>query len=131
MSPEQRKAAGFGQAPTVMKAVLGFSGVVFVLLIGTCLFGPAKPKAPETPKEVVYNSEWDGSVTQVEQYLKRSLNDADSYEAVEWSPVQKKGDGSYIVRHKYRAANGFGAKILVNEIFTLDARGNVISQERI
>ena len=33
--------------------------------------------------EKVYNSSWDGSVRQVEKYLKRTLKDPDSYQSIE------------------------------------------------
>lgn len=72
----------------------------------------------------VYNSEWDGSVYPVVLYLKKNLKDPDSYEAIEWSKVQKTDDG-YIVRHKYRAKNSFGGYVIQNNIFYLNEKGHV------
>lgn len=73
----------------------------------------------------VYNNSWDGSVSQVEQYLKNNLKDPDSFEAIEWSNVQKESDGSFFVRCKYRAKNSFGGYVIENKIFYLDAQGTV------
>lgn len=77
-------------------------------------------------KEVVYNSSWDGSVKQVKDYLKKNLKDPDSYESIEWSDVVKQSDGTFRVRHKYRAKNSFGGYVIENQLFVLDNNGNVI-----
>jgi hypothetical protein len=61
------------------------------------------------------SSEWDGRVDPVVKYLKRNLNDYDSSEFVEWSPVTKvevKGEPFWVVRLKLRAKNAFGGFIL-------------------
>lgn len=73
----------------------------------------------------IQNSPWDGSVYQVENYLKENLKDPDSYQSIEWSSVVEK-DGNYQVRHKYRAKNSFGGYVVENCIFTLSKEGNVI-----
>lgn len=72
----------------------------------------------------VYNSEWDGSVYPVKLYLKKNLKDPDSYEAIEWSKVQKTNEG-YMVRHKYRAKNSFGGYVIENKVFYLNKKGHV------
>ena len=65
-----------------------------------------------TTKEVVSNSAWDGSVFKVEEFLKNQyLKDPDSYKGIEWSKVEIFPDNpkyKYMVRHKFRAKNGFG-----------------------
>lgn len=66
------------------------------------------------------NSGWDGSVRCVDQYLKQTLNDYDSAEYVEWSPVIRMDtkEGPYwAVRLKLRATNAFGGKILKEVLF--------------
>lgn len=78
-----------------------------------------------TPKAEVKNNKWNGGVKQVEDYLKRTLRDPDSYESIEWSEVKQKDDG-YYVRHKYRAKNGFGGNVITNQLFHLDFNGNVV-----
>jgi hypothetical protein len=76
-------------------------------------------------KPKIQNSAWDGSVWQVEDYLKKNLKDPKSYESIEWSKVIEDGD-KYRVLHKYRAKNSFGGYVIEECIFTLDEDGNVI-----
>ena len=73
----------------------------------------------------IENSTYDGSVSKVEAYLKSNLKDDKSYESVEWSNVTPTDNG-YMVRHKYRAKNSFGAYELVNQVFYLDNNGAVL-----
>lgn len=75
----------------------------------------------------VCNSEWDGSVYQVEKYLESTLKDPDSYQSVEWSKVISMKDGNFAVRHKYRAKNSFGGYVLSEQLFMLTPSGSVIS----
>ena len=77
--------------------------------------------------EVVTNSAWDASVSQVKDYLEKNLRDPNSTEYVEWSKVVKKEDGTFMVRCKYRSKNGFGGMVNANQVFYLDAEGNVTS----
>jgi hypothetical protein len=66
------------------------------------------------------NSEWDGRVDPVVEYLKDNLNDYDSSEFVEWSPVTKlevKGEPFWVVRLKLRAKNAFGGYVLKNTFY--------------
>ncbi len=74
---------------------------------------------------VVANSAWDGSVHQVERYLKQNLKDPGSFEAIEWSPVVKGANDSFMVRVKYRAKNSFGGYAIEQKVFRLDASGTV------
>jgi hypothetical protein len=65
----------------------------------------------EKPK----SSGWDGRVQPVVSYLRKTLNDYDSSEFVEWSPVAKVHIGKepyWGVRLKLRAKNAFGGYIL-------------------
>lgn len=73
----------------------------------------------------VQNSAWDGSVVQVEQWLKKSLRDPDSFEAVTWGRV-KKTESGYQVTLTYRAKNGFGGVNVTNAVFLLSEDGVVI-----
>lgn len=52
-------------------------------------------------------------------YLKRVLNDPDSFEEVSWSKVEETELG-YTITHTFRAKNGFGAKILNQKTFYLN-----------
>lgn len=56
----------------------------------------------------------------VVEYLKNNLNDYDSSEFVEWSPVAKlevKGEPFWVVRLKLRAENAFDGYILKNAFY--------------
>lgn len=106
---------------------------VIVLCIGGCfamyaIKGSRSSTTKKEHSEVVYNSSFDGSVAQVEKYLEKNLKDPDSYEAIEWSDVKKVEGQShrFVVRHKYRAKNGFGGMKIENKLFYLDGSGNVI-----
>jgi hypothetical protein len=89
--------------------------------------------APSDPVTLpaVYNSDLDGSVSQVKSYLKHNLADPDSYEAIEWSPVVSDTGAAatyrYAVRHKYRAKNSYGGYEVRDDIFFLDSTGGVLS----
>lgn len=86
-----------------------------------------KSSSSSSTKEVVENSAWDGSISQVKSWLKNNLRDPDSLQFIEWSPAQKLNDGSFMVRTKFRAKNGFGGYEVNNKLFHLDSSGNVIS----
>lgn len=90
----------------------------------------AKVKEAERLASIpVKSSDWDGSVHQVTDYLRKNLRDWDSYESIDWSPVAELNAGNtrYSVRHKYLAANGFGGMAIENQVFFMDASGNVIA----
>lgn len=70
------------------------------------------------------SSPWDGSVGQVYNYLKENLKDPDSYQSIDWSPINSISTG-YAVRHKYRSKNSFGGYVISNQLFTMDKNGNV------
>lgn len=67
---------------------------------------------------------WKGNVIEVEQYIKRHLNDPGSYQSANWGLVSR-GCGGYRVRHAYRARNAFGGMVLVEQEFDLDHNGIV------
>ena len=77
-------------------------------------------------RAVVFNSASNGSVFQVERYLKASLKDPASLEFVEWSPVKPGSNNDFEVRVKYRAKNGFGGYAVEQKVFRLDASGAVV-----
>lgn len=117
-------------------AWVAFFSIVFLIFF---LIGQSKPggrKASPTTATAsdsdrpIRNSAWDGSVHQVERYLKTVLRDPSSLEYVEWSPVvdidQGEFKGHYLVRCKYRAKNAFGGYVLNNDAFVLDAEGTVL-----
>ncbi|HTD39189.1 MAG TPA: hypothetical protein VK671_01115 [Mucilaginibacter sp.] len=63
----------------------------------------------------------------VKNYLKTHLDDPNSYESVNFSPVQLvidkttgKSAGWWEINHTYRAKNGFGGLIMKTECFSID-----------
>lgn len=66
------------------------------------------------------NAGWNGKVFCVDHYLKQTLNDYDSSEYLEWSPVVRtelKGEPYWAVKLKLRAKNAFGAYIVKDVVF--------------
>lgn len=89
--------------------------------------GSEECSSSEQNEEIVSNSGFDASVWQVKNYLKKEyLLDPRSYEGIEWGAVNKKDNGGYWVRHKYRAKNRFGGYVIENKVFHLDASGKVV-----
>lgn len=76
-------------------------------------------------QEIVMNSPWDASVSQVKSWLKTNLKDPGSLEFIEWSKVSKTNDGGFTVRVKYRAKNSFGGYVVENKVFFLNSSGTV------
>lgn len=104
----------------------GFLVALLILFSGAAFISSVLHWQKSSPPEIVQNSKWDGSVSQVEGYLKVNLKDPKSFEAIEWSEVVKTGKG-YMVRCKYRAKNSFGGYAIENKVFMLDQKGSVIS----
>jgi hypothetical protein len=74
-------------------------------------------------------SNWDSSVQTVEDYLEKTLHDPSSYESVEWYKLTRteyRGDSYWAVRHKYRARNRFGGRVLKDEVFLMENKGKVV-----
>jgi hypothetical protein len=103
--------------------------IVFIIYLISSFLPSTSPNknktSTSTPHEIVYNSSWDGSVSQVKTWLKANLKDPRSLEFVEWSPVSKTNDGGFMVRVKYRAKNSFGGYVVENKVFFLNSVGTV------
>ena len=96
--------------------------IITVLIVGYVINAKEHPNDDE---QIVYNGP-DGEVYQVVNYLKQNyLQDPDSYQSIEWSELTK-GSQKYMVRHKFRAKNGFGGYVVENKIFYLNLEGEVI-----
>jgi hypothetical protein len=61
-------------------------------------------------------SELDGSVKIVKDYIKSNAKDSSSIDFVEWSKVSSMGD-NWVVRCKYKGTNSFGAVVTENVWF--------------
>jgi hypothetical protein len=75
-------------------------------------------------RTVIINSPWNGIIRQAERHLKKSLHDADSFKALEWSPVVENKKG-YQVRCKFRAKNVLGIYAIQSKTVFLNKAGEV------
>lgn len=81
------------------------------------------PSEPE-----IANSEWDGSVSQVKDWMRENLKDPDSVQYISWGKVENGPDGTKSVVVKYRAKNSFGGYDIETTAFSLDPHdGHVIA----
>lgn len=78
--------------------------LTIVLLLASC--SSDSSQKDEVSKPIVFNSEYDGSVYQVEHALKETLKDPDSYQSMDWSPV-------FInpAFHEYKCYNPISTKV--------------------
>ena len=107
---------------------------IIVSIAVAAIIGYCSPDSTESrsDEDVVYNSVIDASVWQVKKFLKEELlKDPGSYEGIEWSAVNKESDGTYWVRHEFRAKNSFGGYVVYNMIFYLNSDGNVFDWREI
>lgn len=90
--------------------------------------GPSPVLAGQDPSGsvsgAVINSPWNGSVEQVERYLKRHMHDADSMEFIEWGAVRQTRQG-YEVRCTFRSRNVLGKVATQSKNFMLTPEGEV------
>lgn len=102
--------------------------IVLLLLVGFIYITQSDNSSTTStpPAEIVSNSAWDGSVSQVKSWLKKNLKDPGSLEFIEWFKVVKNSDGGFMVKVKYRAKNSFGGYVVETKLFALDSSGNVI-----
>src|ERR1019366_2379635 len=108
LTPENVLSIKEQQAAQQKKRGIGCLVIVAIFVALIIIGRSSKENEPSSPTHaVVENSQWDGSVRQVKDWLKGHVRDPDSLEYIEWSPLLKNGDG-YMVRVKYRAKNGFG-----------------------
>lgn len=73
-------------------------GLLLFMLITNVI---SKSNSSNQNNEIVRNSPYDGSVSQVEDYLEKTLKDPDSYQSIEWSEVKRSSStgAKYFVRH--------------------------------
>ena len=82
---------------------------------------------PYETSSIVYNSSWDGSVRQVENWFKRNLKDPKSVDVIDWYEVKKNDQQKfYIVKCDFRAKNSFGGYVVHHYNFYIDFSGNMI-----
>lgn len=134
MTPAQKRQDGTQTVPSAPKSdtmvnvsvVLVLVAVVWFIfsLISNAREARIREAAAAPLVEVVSNSAWDGSVSQVEQWLQRNLKDPRSFEAIEWGKVVKTDTG-FLVRCRYRAKNSYGGYAIEEQFFALSPSGAV------
>lgn len=122
---------GVGACGCLAAVIILFFLVIVMMGISGGGSSRSHSASTSTGDSLLQNSSWDGSVYRVKEHLKKSLKDPDSYESIEWSKVQKLDDGTFSVRHKFRAKNSFGGFTIENHIFTYDSSGNILTDTKI
>lgn len=118
---------GTDEKSNTVKAVIFVAASFFIVVIGVRFMSySAKHPIEDQSKEIVHNLSLDGSVPQVESWLKKNLKDPNSFKAIEWSKVIKNANG-YFVRCKYRAKNSFNGYTVDNKLFMLNQSGEVVT----
>ena len=119
---------------------LSLPAKAFIIIFGLAFLSPLLGKtghhnqranqnqAIRSEIDTVRNNPLDGSVHQVERYLKKRLKDPESFEPIEWSqviriPIEAKSPYQYMVQCKYRARNSFGGFVIDEKVFFLDENG--------
>lgn len=88
-------------------------------------FFPKQTEASSRKEKIALQfSSFDGSHTNLEQFIKDKMNDPDSYEHIQTIDIDK---GTYlIVTTRFRGKNAFGAKIINVVKAKVDLDGNVL-----
>lgn len=83
----------------------------------------ARVRRIERSREIVY-ARSDGSVSQIERYLRTNLKDPDSLDFIKWvGPVLT--DNAWTVMVTYRAKNSFGGYVIESYMFIMDLDGRI------
>ena len=111
--------------------IVGVIGLFWVVVLfsdndsnidSTQQLSPEEKAAVAEIGEKPENSDWDGAVEPVTDFLKSHLKDPYSVKYEEWSPVELyeyEGMQYWAVRCKYRAKNSFGAYNLYHQVFLI------------
>jgi len=106
----------------------GVACAISLIMLGI-LFITKPPNSEESdnasPVGQVSQSSWDGSVSQVKDWLKANANDPSSLQYAGWN-LSKLGNGDFDVVVQYRAKNGFGALTLHRGDFILSPDGTIL-----
>ena len=117
------------EASTGCLIIIGLM-IVLSIMFGACpRSGSSSSNRDATNKYNTSNSSWDSSVPCVEEYLKNTLHDPDSYKSYKWSKFEKKPNGTYKVAHEYGAKNRFGGMVREAKWFTYNAKGEILKVE--
>ena len=100
---------------------LGIAGIAWVFYAGQS----AAPPLPATTMPVVFNTQYDGSVWQINDWLKKTAKDPASLKVVHWGKVVDLPDG-FMVHVRFKARNAAGTDVLSDKVFKLDMSGDIV-----
>jgi len=101
--------------------VLGAAGIYWLFYTAKT----AAPPLPATPMSVVFNTQYDGSVWQIKDWLKKHADEPSSLKVLHWGKVVDLNDG-YLVHVKFEAKNKSGAYVVSDKVFKLDKSGTIV-----
>lgn len=92
--------------------IYSMGGLILILFAVTLMFGESNQSIEKIRDEQVQELFFaDGRNYQVEQAVKKSMNDPDSYEHIETSHVDN-GTGDVAITMTFRGKNAFGGKVV-------------------
>lgn len=123
-SNNRKQTRHFFKSPLIRSFLIAF----LLLGVAAAIHFLTAPPSNTKRKTGIYNAK-DGSVYQVEEYLKKELAHPESFQAIHWSTVEKSGDliGTLIYKVSviYKAIDKDGKPFMSSKMFELDEAGNV------
>ena len=101
--------------------IMGIAGIAWVLYAGQS----AAPPLPSTTMPVVFNAQYDGSVWQIDDWLKKHAKEPASLKVLHWGKVESLDDG-FLVHVKFEAKNAAGTEVVSDKVFKLDGSGDIL-----
>lgn len=101
-----------GEKLTGKEIVLILIGMLVLSSIFAYFMSPSKPVSPEEARKELIKKEfsaWDGSHFKLEEYIKKSMNDPNSYEHIE-TRYWDRGE-FLVVQTTFRGKNAFGGVV--------------------
>lgn len=134
MKQSQSAADGFPWAAVLALVFLSFAMIKACEYCSAPVPPPALPEYQEPPRPAPAKSRearikeqfsaWDGAHKGLEAWVKRNMNDPDSYEHIETSWLDN-GETITVIL-KFRGANAFGGKVVNVARCDFDVDGNMI-----
>lgn len=122
LKKKKSRTAGFFKTAVIVL-------VIFLAAAGVHFFLEREEPARKT-NEIVFVKE-DGSVPQVEEYIKKNvLHDPASFKAVHWTELRKTGELTGLTTYRvgviYKNKNEKNEVVMDSKMIELDERGNIL-----
>ncbi len=101
--------------------IMGIAGIGWVLYAGQS----AAPPLPSTTMPAVFNAQYDGSVWQINDWLKQHAKNQASLKVLHWGKVESLDDG-FMVHVKFEVKNAAGTEVVADKLFKLDRSGDIL-----